>query len=139
MSLETMRPNPTWDAASYEDAVETIAAHNDELVYKIWAGDWCKDCRALLPDFGAALEAADVPDERIEEFSLDRDKQGPGVEEYGIEYIPTIVVERAPDGANGGADGDEGEEITRFVEAEDVPPAVWLAAEIDDALETNAS
>jgi len=23
MSLETMRPNPTWDAASYEEAVET--------------------------------------------------------------------------------------------------------------------
>jgi len=62
-------------------------------VYKIWGGDWCKDCRALLPDFGAALEAAAVPDERIEESSLDQDKQGPGVDEYDIEYIPTIVVE----------------------------------------------
>ena len=125
MSLETMRPNPTWDAASYEDAVDTLAAHGDELTYKIWAGDWCKDCRALLPDFGAALEAAEVPDERIEEFSLDEDKQGPGVEEYDIEYIPTIVVEN-----------DDGEEITRFVEEEDVPPAVWLADEIEAALET---
>ncbi|WP_226041336.1 thioredoxin family protein [Natrinema sp. DC36] len=125
MSLETMRPNPTWDAASYEDAVDTLAAHNDEVVYKIWAGDWCKDCRALLPDFGAALEAAAVPDERIEEFSLDEDKQGPGVEEYGIEYIPTIVVEN-----------DDGEEITRFVEEEDVPPAVWLADEIETATES---
>jgi thiol-disulfide isomerase/thioredoxin len=123
MTLETMRPNPTWDAASYEEAVDTLAAHGDELVYKVWAGDWCKDCRALLPDFGAALEAADVPDERIEEFSLDQDKQGPGVEEYDIEYIPTIVVEN-----------DEGEEITRFVEEEDVPPAVWLATEIEAEL-----
>ncbi|SEQ34523.1 TlpA family protein disulfide reductase [Natrinema salaciae] len=120
MSLETMRPNPTWDAASYEDAVDTLAAHGDELVYKIWGGDWCKDCRALLPDFGAALEAADVPDERIEEFALDRDKQGPGVEEYGIDRIPTIVVET-----------DDGEEVTRFVEEEAVPPAIWLADELE--------
>jgi len=66
MSLETMRPEPTWDAASYEEVVETLAAYNDDVVYKIWGGDWCKDCRALLPDFGAALEAAAVPDERIE-------------------------------------------------------------------------
>ncbi|ELZ15094.1 hypothetical protein C478_06094 [Natrinema thermotolerans DSM 11552] len=123
MSLETMRPNPTWDAASYEEAVETLEAHNDELVYKIWGGDWCKDCRALLPDFGAALEAAEVPDDRIEEVNVDEDKQGPGVEAYDIEYIPTIVVET-----------DDGEEIVRFVEEEDVPPAVWLADQLENEL-----
>ncbi|SEV95171.1 TlpA family protein disulfide reductase [Natrinema salifodinae] len=128
MSLETMRPNPTWDAASYEAAVDTLAAHNDELVYKVWGGDWCKDCRALLPDFGAALEAAEVPEDRIEEVGVDKDKEGPGVEEYGVEYIPTIVVET-----------DDGEEITRFVEEEDVPPAVWLAEEIEAALEADAA
>ncbi|MFA9501220.1 TlpA family protein disulfide reductase [Natrinema sp. H-ect1] len=123
MSLETMRPNPTWDAASYEEAVETLEAHNDELVYKIWGGDWCKDCRALLPDFGAALEAAEVPDDRIEEVNVDEDKQGPGVEAYDIEFIPTIVVET-----------DDGEEIVRFVEEEDVPPAVWLADQLENEL-----
>ena len=129
MSLETMRPNPTWDAASYDEAVDTLEAHNDELVYKIWGGDWCKDCRKLLPDFGAALEAADVPEDRIQEFSLDRDKQGPGVEEYDVEYIPTIVVERAPAGA-----ADAGEEVVRFVESEDLPPAVWLASRLEEEL-----
>ncbi len=128
MSLETMRPNPTWDAASYEDAVDTLEAHSDELVYKVWGGDWCKDCRALLPDFGAALEAAAVPDERVEEFALDQDKQGPGVEEYDIELIPTIVVET-----------DDGEEVSRFVEEEAVPPAVWLADELEAALETDTA
>ncbi|QCS42920.1 thioredoxin family protein [Natrinema versiforme] len=122
MSLETMRPNPTWDAASYEEAVDTLAAH-DELVYKVWGGDWCKDCRALLPDFGAALEAAEVPDDRIEEVDVDQDKQGPGVEAYDIEYIPTIVVEN-----------DAGEELTRFVEEEAVPPAVWIAEQLEDEL-----
>lgn len=126
MSLETMRPNPTWDAKSYEDTVDTLAAY-DELTYSVWGGDWCKDCRALLPDFGAALEAADIPEERIEKINLDQDKQGPGVEKYDIEYIPTIVVE------NG-----NGEEIVRFVEEEDVPPAVWLAQELEAALESEA-
>lgn len=119
MSLETMQPNPTWDAASYEDAVDTLEAHNDAVVYRVWGGDWCKDCRRLLPDFGAALEAAEVPDERIEEIAVDQDKQGPGVDEYDVEYIPTIVVE-----------DDEGEELTRFVEDEDLPPAIWLAQEL---------
>ncbi|MHC3437299.1 thioredoxin family protein [Natrialbaceae archaeon A-gly3] len=132
MSLETMRPNPTWDSASYEDTVDTLTAHSDELTYKVWGGDWCKDCRALLPDFGAALEAAGVPDDRIEEIAVDQDKQGPGVEEYDVEYIPTIVVEYAPDGA----ESDDGEEVTRFVEDEPVPPAVYLAEQLEDALET---
>lgn len=123
MSLETMQPNPTWDAASYETAVDTLTAHNDELVYKVWGGDWCKDCRKLLPDLGAALQAAGVPDDRIEEIALDQDKQGPGVEEYDIEYIPTVVVET-----------DDSEEVVRFVESEDLPPAIWLAEQLDDAL-----
>ncbi len=123
MSLETMQPNPTWDAASYEAAVDTLTAHNDELVYKVWGGDWCKDCRKLLPDLGAALQAAGVPDDRIEEIALDQDKQGPGVEAYDIEYIPTVVVET-----------DDGEEVVRFVESEDLPPAIWLAEQLDDAL-----
>ncbi|WP_440769100.1 TlpA family protein disulfide reductase [Natronorubrum sp. DTA28] len=123
MSLETMQPNPTWDEASYQAAVDTLAAHNDELVYKVWGGDWCKDCRKLLPDLGAALEAADVPDDRIEEYALDEDKQGPGVSEYDIEYIPTVVVET-----------DDGEEVCRFVESEDLPPAIWLAERLEETL-----
>lgn len=124
MSLETMRPTPTWDAPSYEDTVDILAAHRDALTYKVWGGDWCKDCRALLPDFGAALEAAEVPDDRIDEIAVDDDKQGPGVEEYDIEYIPTIVVL-----------DDDGEEVTRFVEEESLPPAVWLAEQLEAELE----
>ena len=44
-----------------------------------------------------------------------------GVEEYDIEYIPTVVVETT-----------NGEEVTRFVESADLPPAVWLAAQLDE-------
>jgi thiol-disulfide isomerase/thioredoxin len=114
MALDTLEPNPAWDAPSHEQAIETLAAHED-LVYRVWGGDWCKDCRSQLPDFGAALDAAGVPDEQIVHYELDQNKEGPGVEEYDIEYIPTVVVER------------DGDEIARFVEKEPVPIAVSLA------------
>jgi thiol-disulfide isomerase/thioredoxin len=126
MHLETMEPNPVWVADAYADSVDTLAAHADELVFKVWGGDWCKDCRALLPDFGAALEAAEVPEENVEHYPVDEDKQGPGVDEYGIEFIPTVVVER------------DGEEIARFVEEEPVPIAVYLADEIEVAFGPDA-
>ncbi|WP_254534665.1 thioredoxin [Halomarina litorea] len=117
MQLETMSPNPVWTAGAYEDTVETLREH-DDVTYKVWGGDWCKDCRKQLPDFAAALDAADVSDDRIEHFPVEKEdgeKVGPGVEEYGIEFIPTVVVERA------------GEEQLRFVEDADVPIAVFVA------------
>lgn len=127
MSLETMEPNPVWSAGAYEDTVSVLAEHADELVYKVWGGDWCKDCRSQLPDFGAALAAAEVPDENVVHHETEKrddgSKTGPEVEAYDIEYIPTVVVER------------EGEEIARFVEAADVPIAVALAEDIEAALD----
>ncbi|SFR69068.1 thioredoxin family protein [Halogeometricum limi] len=118
-TLSTMEPNPAWDAASYEDVVETLS--EDGLVFKVWGGDWCKDCRNQLPDFAAALRAAEVPEHRIEHYPVEKEdgeKVGPGVEEYGIELIPTVVVER------------QGEEVARFVEEANVPIAVYLADEL---------
>ena len=125
--LTTMEPDPVWDAASYEDTVDTLAEHADDLVFKIWGGDWCKDCRSQLPAFGAALEAAEVPDENVEHYPTEKEddgsKTGPGVDDYDIEYIPTVVVEQA----------DTGEEVTRFVESEDAPIAVYLANQLEAA------
>ncbi|MUV85992.1 thioredoxin [Natronomonas sp. CBA1123] len=122
MELETMRPNPVWDADSYDDAVATFEALADDIVVKVWGGDWCKDCRSQLPDFGAALEAAGV--ENVEHYPVEKEddgsKTGPEVEEYGIELIPTVVVE----------DVGTGEELARFVEDEDVPIAVYLAEQL---------
>jgi thiol-disulfide isomerase/thioredoxin len=115
--LETMQPNPAWDAASYPEVVEALSSEG--LEFRVWGGDWCKDCRARLPDFGAALEAAGVPDSRVEHYPVEKredgSKVGPKVDEYGIELIPTVVVER------------DGEELARFVEKESVPIAVYLA------------
>ncbi len=118
-----MSPNPVWSADAYEQTVATLRAA-DDVTYKVWGGDWCKDCRAQLPDFAAALRAADVPDERVEDFPVEKDddgnKVGPGVEEYGVEYIPTVVAER------------DGEELARFVESADVPAAVYLAEALSE-------
>lgn len=122
MNLETLEPNPVWSDEAHAGTVETLESYREQVVYKVWGGDWCKDCRSQLPDFGAALEAAGVPDERVQQFPVDEDKLGPGVEEYDIEYIPTVVVER------------DGEEIARFVEEEPVPIAVYLADQLRDTL-----
>lgn len=120
--LETMRPNPVWDPRAYEDAVATFTTLRNRVVVKVWCGDWCSDCRSLLPDFSAALSAADVPSERIEEYPVEKaadgSKVGPKVETYGIQHIPTVVVEL------------EGTEVARFVEDEGIPIAVYLADQL---------
>ncbi|WP_440989924.1 TlpA family protein disulfide reductase [Haloarchaeobius baliensis] len=123
--LETMRPNPAWAPDAYEDTIAVWEALADRIVVKVWGGDWCKDCRSQLPDFGAALRAAEV--EHVEHYPVEREdgaKVGPGVSEYGIEYIPTVVVE----------DRETGAELARFVEEEDRPIAVWLAEQLADEI-----
>jgi len=145
MELDTMQPTPTFDETAYEDTVDALAEH-DDLTYKVWGGDWCKDCRAALPDFAAALDAAGIPDDQIEHYPVEREdseerrssddssgqsprehgeKVGPKVDEYGIELIPTIIAER------------DGDEVARFVEAEDRPAAVFIAEQLEE-LEASA-
>ncbi|OYR53565.1 TlpA family protein disulfide reductase [Halorubrum halodurans] len=122
MTLETLSPGET-DAEGVDEAVlDALAA--DGYRFKVWGGDWCGDCQRQLPAFGAALAAAGVPDDRIEDFPVTKGpngKEGPGVEEYGIEFIPTVVVEDA-----------DGEELARFVEDADVTIAEALARDLAD-------
>jgi len=121
--LETMRPNPAWAEEPYQDAVDAVADRRDRITVRVWGGDWCSDCRSQLPDFGAALEAADIPDDRVEHYPVetadDGSKIGPKTEEYGIELIPTVVVEV------------NGEDVARFVEKGDAPIAVALAEQLE--------
>ena len=124
MTLETMEPNPVWNADAHAETVETLAAFAD-ATFKIWGADWCGDCRSQLPDFAAALEAAGIPADRIEHYPVDRDKEGEGVEAYGIEYIPTVVVER------------DDEELARFVEEEPEPIASYLATQLESVAAEN--
>jgi thiol-disulfide isomerase/thioredoxin len=116
-ALETMQPDPDWTSDDHPDVVEAFG--RDGLTFRVWGGDWCGDCQRLLPALGAALAAAGVPDERVHEYPVEKDedgtKVGPEVEAYGVEYIPTVVVER------------DGEEVARFVEAEGEPVPTYLA------------
>lgn len=121
-TLSTLQPDPTWDAESHAAAVDALATEG--LTFRIWGGDWCGDCRQLLPAFAAALSAAGVPDGRIHAHAVEREdgeKVGDGIAEYGIELIPTVIVEK------------EGEEIARFVESENRPIAEYLADAVDAA------
>jgi thiol-disulfide isomerase/thioredoxin len=117
--LETMRPDATDETP---DPAVTDALGAPDLTFRVWGGDWCGDCRARLPAFAAALAAADVPAERIHEYPVetapDGTKTGPKVEAYGVERIPTVVVER------------DGAEVARFVESADRSVAASLAARL---------
>lgn len=126
MTLATMEPDPDWEASEHADAVATLAAHADELTIRVWCGDWCKDCQALLPWFAAALAAAGIDPSTIAQYPVEKDddgrKVGPLVDAYDIAYIPTIVVER------------DGTELVRFVESEATDPATYIG----DALAARA-
>ena len=123
MTLETLAPASDLGADDFDEAVlEALAA--DDYVFKVWGGDWCGDCQRQLPEFGAALAAAGVPDDRIEAYPVTKGpdgKEGELVDEYGVELIPTVVVE-SPDG----------EEVVRFVEDEDVSIAEYRADRLAD-------
>ncbi|WP_276301261.1 thioredoxin family protein [Halorussus lipolyticus] len=119
--METAQPNPTWDAEAHSEVVDALEAGVGEVSYRVWGADWCKDCRSTLPDFFAALESAGVSDDDVAVHEVDQNKDGEGVEEYDVTLIPTIVVEH------------EGEEIARFEESEDYPPAQYVADRLLDA------
>ena len=132
MKLETMEPNPVWTEEAYADTVDVLATLRHEVTYKVWGGDWCIDCRSQLPDFAAALDAAEVPESRIEHYPVEKEedgsKTGPKVEGHDIERIPTVVVERDARSASDAS----GEEVARFVEEEPVPIAVYLGRRLED-------
>lgn len=119
-TLETMTPADT-DVDLADDVVAALGA--DGLTFKVWGGDWCPDCTGQLPQFAAALAAAGVSADRIEQFpveKVDGEKQGPGMDEYGVTHIPTVIV------------FDDGEEAARFVESADTDIATHLARELAD-------
>ena len=118
MTLETMEPTPTWDPDAHETVVDRFSALRDRMTVRIWGADWCPDCRNQLPDFAAALAAAEVPHDRIETYPVDRDKDGELVKQYDVKYIPTIVIEV------------DGEVVARFVESGDRAAAEELADQL---------
>ena len=124
MTLSVMDPTPTWDADAHEETVaafERLAA-DDDVSITLWCRDDCPDCRREMPGFAAAIAAAGFPDERVRQIRVDDDNDGELADEYGVERIPTIVVER------------DGAELARFVEAEPLPAAQYLAEELANSV-----
>lgn len=121
MTLETLTPDPAWDAHAHAGAVDALASLRPSDRILVWCDDGCGDCQALLPAFAAALEAANVVD-AVVQYPVERlpegEKRGPKVDEYGIKRIPTVVVER----------GDV--EIARFVEGDEGPILEGLARQL---------
>jgi hypothetical protein len=122
MTLDTLTPAPDWNPTAHRAAVDALAGLDGSARIKLWCDDGCSDCRALLPGFAAALEAAGVPTDRIIQHAVERlpegEKRGPEVAAYGIERIPTVVIKR------------EGSEVARFVEGESGPIAESLASQL---------
>ena len=119
MTFSALEPTPTWDEEANESTVEAFEklAADEDATISIWCRDNCPDCRRELPELAAALDAADFSDDRLRQFPVDDEKEGELVEEYEVEFIPTIVVER------------DGEELARFVEQEALPAPHYLAEE----------
>lgn len=123
MPLELMQPSPTWDPEAHADTVaafESVAADPDATI-TVWCRDNCPDCRRELPAFAAAVEAAGVPNDRLRQIVVDDDNDGALTDAYGVDRIPTIVVER------------DGREVARFVEEETLPAAQYLAGKLREA------
>lgn len=125
MTLETLTPAADWSPSAHREAVDALASLGGADRVLVWCDDGCGDCQALLPAFAAALEAAGVAESRVIEHPVERlpegEKRGPKVDEYGIERIPTVVIERY------------GVEIARFTEGDEGAIAESLARQLTTA------
>lgn len=117
-----MTPSSDWNEADHADAVKTLGSLDESVEFFVWGADWCPDCTGQLPGFAAALDAADVDEERVHVYPVEREngvKTGERMSEYGVDLIPTVVVEDA-----------DGDELARFEEDEADPVAEYLAREL---------
>ncbi len=125
MPLDTMTPDSGWDPTAHEAALATVRDVADRVRVSIWCGDWCGDCRRLLPPFSAALDALDLPASAVNVYSVEKrpdgSKSGERVDEYDIDRTPTVILEI------------EGAEVARFEEGRsDGPILESLADQLAD-------
>ena len=81
---------------SYEvDSVllNQIRDHIPEVSISIYMATWCQDCHTQIPRFYKIINQANIDESRIENASMDINKQTPDNYEEGmnIEKIPTFI------------------------------------------------
>jgi thiol-disulfide isomerase/thioredoxin len=83
---------------------------NNKLSFIVFGGTWCDDTRELLPEFYKTMKLAEVNENRITLYALDRDKAcGIAIpKEYNITNVPTFIII------------EDGKEIGRIVESVDI-------------------
>lgn len=121
MPLDAMTPDPDWDSNDWADALDRLRSVSDGLTVRVWCGDWCGDCRRLLPPFSAALDELDIRGDSVKTYAVEKladgSKVGNRVEDYRIERTPTVIFER------------DGKEIARFEEGRSLEPIIESLAE----------
>jgi len=79
---------------------------NDTIQFVIFGGTWCEDTQFILPKFFRLLEMADIADDRVTFFGVDRSKKTLGhiADAFNIINVPTIIIMK------------DGKELGRVVE-----------------------
>ncbi len=74
--------------------VGTLQRNKDKVSYIIFGGTWCEDTQFILPKFFKLEEQANIPDDRITLFGVNRQKQTLGniAAAMNITNVPTIIV-----------------------------------------------
>ncbi len=86
--------------------INAFVKSKDSISYVIFGGTWCEDTQFILPKFFVLQEKADVSNDRVTLFAVDRQKQTSGniSSAFNIKNVPTIIVMK------------DGKEIGRVVE-----------------------
>lgn len=90
-----------------DSSVVSVFKHaNDSIQFVIFGGTWCEDTQFILPKFFKLLEMANINDDRVTLFGVDRNKKTLGhiAEAFHIINVPTIIIMK------------NGEELGRVVE-----------------------
>lgn len=75
-------------------AIKEFTSSAGDIRFIVIAGTWCSDSKREIPHFFKVLDAAHIPDEKVELHGVDRSKQSNDcvAEKYGLTLVPTFIV-----------------------------------------------
>lgn len=91
---------PWYDSGykAYLPDAATVAALNktfpQDAKLLVFGGSWCSDTQYLLPQFFKTTDQAGIPNEAIQLYFLDEQKQSPGKLEqvHNVTHVPTFIL-----------------------------------------------